>query len=61
MISLILSTFFNFFFLLTPFFVLLLFLDVCKDKNVKEQKKIAFKTSVYILGICLAFLFYHKA
>lgn len=58
MISLILSTFFNFFFLLTPFFVLLLFLDVCKDKNVKEQKKIAFKTTGYILGICLVILFF---
>ena len=57
MISLILSTFFNFFFLLTPFFVLL-FLDVCKDKNVKEQKKIAFKTTGYILGICLVILFF---
>lgn len=58
MINLILSTFFNFFFLLTPFFVLLLFLDVCKDKNVKEQKKIAFKTTGYILGICLVILFF---
>jgi multiple antibiotic resistance protein len=58
MISLILSTFFNFFFLLTPFFVLLLFLDVCKDKNIKEQKKIAFKTTGYILGICLVILFF---
>lgn len=58
MISLILSTFFNFFFLLTPFFVLLLFLDVCKDKNVKERKKIAFKTTGYILGICLVILFF---
>lgn len=58
MISLTLSTFFNFFFLLTPFFVLLLFLDVCKDKNVKEQKNIAFKTTGYILGICLVILFF---
>lgn len=54
----IFSTFINFFFLLTPFFVLLLFLDVCKDKNIKEQKKIAIKTAGYILGICLAILFF---
>ena len=54
----IFSTFINFFFLLTPFFVLLLFLDVCKDKNIKEQKMIAIKTAIYILGICLAILFF---
>ena len=54
----IFSTFINVIFLLTPFFVLLLFLDVCKDKNIKEQKKIAIKTAGYILGICLAILFF---
>lgn len=54
----ILNTFINFFFLLTPFFVLLLFLDVCKEKNKIEQKKIANKTCLYILFICLLILFF---
>lgn len=54
----LLSTIFNFFFLLTPFFVLLLFLDICKNKDKKEQRKIANKTCCYILSICLLILFF---
>jgi multiple antibiotic resistance protein len=55
---LLLTTALNFFFLLTPFFVLLLFLDICKDKEIKEQHKIANKTTFYILSICLLILFF---
>lgn len=55
---LLLTTVLNFFFLLTPFFVLLLFLDICKDKDLKEQHKIANKTTLYILSICLVILFF---
>lgn len=55
---LLLTTILNFFFLLTPFFVLLLFLDICKDKDPKEQHKIANKTILYILSICLLILFF---
>lgn len=54
----ILSTFINFFCLLTPFFVLLLFLDVCKNKTIREQHIIANKTCFYILTICLLILFF---
>jgi multiple antibiotic resistance protein len=54
----LLSTSINFFFLLTPFFVLLLFLDICKDKTPQEQHKIANKTCLYILTICLLILFF---
>lgn len=54
----LLSTFINFFFLLTPFFVLLLFLDICKNKSQQEQHKIANKTCLYILTICLLILFF---
>lgn len=57
----LLITTFNFFFLLTPFFVLLLFLDICKDKDIKEQHKIANKTSLNILSICLLILFFGPA
>jgi multiple antibiotic resistance protein len=55
---LLLTTILNFFFLLTPFFVLLLYLDICKDKSIKEQQKIANKTTLYILSICLLILFF---
>jgi multiple antibiotic resistance protein len=58
---LLLTTALNFFFLLTPFFVLLLFLDICKDKEIKEQHKIANKTTFYILSICLLILFFGPA
>lgn len=58
---LLLTTALNFFFLLTPFFVLLLFLDICKDKEIKEQHKIANKTTFYILFICLLILFFGPA
>lgn len=54
----LLTTIFNFFFLLTPFFVLLLFLDICKDKDKKDRIYIVNKTCLYILGICLLILFF---
>lgn len=54
----VLTTFVNFFFLLTPFFVLLLFLDICKDKNRNQQKQISYKVSFNILLICLLILFF---
>ena len=54
----LITTILNFFFLLTPFFVLLLFLDICKDKDRKERIKIVNKTSFYILLLCLIILFF---
>lgn len=54
----LITTILNFFFLLTPFFVLLLFLDICKDKDRKERIKIVNKTSFYILLLCLLILFF---
>jgi multiple antibiotic resistance protein len=54
----ILTSAINFFLLLTPFFVLSLFLEICKDKDEIEQQKIANKTSLYILSICLIILFF---
>jgi len=54
----ILSTAIKFFCLLTPFFVLSLFLDVCKDKTKKEKHFIAVKTTLNILAICLILLFF---
>ena len=57
----IFTTTLNFFFLLTPFFVLLLFLDICKDKDKAEQIYIANKTALYIFGICILILFFGPA
>jgi multiple antibiotic resistance protein len=54
----LISCILNFFFLLTPFFVLLLYLDICKDKDRKEQIKIVNKTCLNILSICLLILFF---
>jgi multiple antibiotic resistance protein len=54
----LLTTFINFFFLLTPFFVLLLYLNICKNMSFKERHKIANKTCFYILTICLTILFF---
>ena len=51
----------SFFFLLTPFFVLLLFLQICKNKDEKELHKIANKTTFYILSICLFILFFGQS
>ena len=51
----------SFFFLLTPFFVLSLFLQICKNKDEKESHKIANKTSFYILFICLFILFFGQS
>ena len=51
----------SFFFLLTPFFVLLLFLQICKNKDEKESHKIANKTTFYILSICLFILFFGQS
>jgi multiple antibiotic resistance protein len=55
---LILSSTLNFFFLLTPFFVLLLFLDICKTKSLKDQHLIANKVAINILIICFTILFF---
>ncbi len=52
-----LVTSFNFFCLLTPFFVLSLFLQICGDQDKQYQNKIATKTAGYILFICLLILF----
>lgn len=57
MVILLTSTI-NFFFLLTPFFVLSLYLEICKNKDEKESKVIAWKTTFYILFICLFILFF---
>jgi multiple antibiotic resistance protein len=57
MVTLLTSTI-NFFFLLTPFFVLSLFLEICKNKDEKESKAIVWKTTFYILFICLFILFF---
>lgn len=57
MVTLLTSTI-NFFFLLTPFFVLSLYLEICKNKDEKESKVIAWKTTFYILFICLFILFF---
>lgn len=51
----------SFFFLLTPFFVLSLFLQICKNKDENESHKIANKTSFYILFICLFILFFGQS
>jgi small neutral amino acid transporter SnatA (MarC family) len=53
----LLSTTLNFFFLLTPFFVLSLFLDICKNKSIKEQHKIANKTArIYFIHLLINFI-----
>lgn len=56
--NVLLTSTINFFFLLTPFFVLSLFLEICKNKSEKESKHIVWKTSFYILFICLFILFF---
>lgn len=59
--DILLTSTINFFFLLTPFFVLSLFLEICKDKGEIETKKIANKTIFYILFICLFILFFGRS
>ena len=47
---------FKFLVLLTPFFLLLLFIDICKNKTEIQKKQIALKTSCYIYIICMFLL-----
>jgi len=61
MVYSIISNSFLLFVLLTPFFVLSLFLSVCAGKTVKEKQQIAIKTSLWIFAVCLIILFGGRA
>ncbi len=53
--------FINFFVLLTPFFVLSVFLDVCADRSLAEKRRIATKTSFWVFVISLVVFFFGPA
>ncbi len=55
---LIFSTAVKFFFLLTPFFVLSLFLDVCGSRSDAEKRRIATRTALWIFFICVLLLLF---
>jgi len=58
MASLFVSLFIKLFFLLTPFFVISVFLSLTEDMTVVEQRKLAVRTiiSVLIIGLTLYFV-----
>ncbi|MEN8717609.1 MAG: MarC family protein [Sulfurovum sp.] len=54
------STFLKMFFIMTPFFVLSVFLTVTNDATVKEKKALAIKVTVSVIAASLILLFFGK-
>lgn len=54
----IISTFIKFFFLMTPFFVLSVFLVMTKDEDTKTKKRLALHVSSAVILICTILLFF---
>lgn len=54
------STFLKMFFIMTPFFVLSIFLTMTNDATVQEKKSLAIKVTLSIIIICLILLFFGK-
>jgi multiple antibiotic resistance protein len=53
MLNLFINTFIKFFFLLTPFFLLTTFLSMTKEMDPRIKRKIAIKTTLSIIIICI--------
>ncbi len=58
--ELFLSTFLKMFFIMTPFFVLSIFLTVTKEASKKEKQTLAIKVTTSVIVICLILLFFGK-
>lgn len=58
--SFFLSVYIKFFFIMTPFFVLSMFLSMTKDIEDIYRKKIAIKVTMSIIVSCLILLFFGK-
>ena len=54
------ATFLKMFFIMTPFFVLSVFLTVTTDATAKERKSLAIKVTISVIIICLVLLFFGK-
>ena len=54
------ATFLKMFFIMTPFFVLSVFLTVTTDATAKERKALAIKVTISEIIICLVLLFFGK-
>lgn len=54
------SIFVQFFCILTPFFVLSMFITMTSGMPARKQKLIAIKTTLAILGICMCIYFFGK-
>lgn len=52
------SVWLKFFFLLTPFFMVSIFLVMTKGKTIQERKIISVKTTVSVISICLCIYFF---
>ena len=52
------STFLKMFFIMTPFFVLSVFLTVTHDATIKERKKLAIKVTTSVIVVSLVLLFF---
>ena len=58
--ELFVSTFLKMFFIMTPFFVLSVFLTVTNDATSKERKALAIKVTTSVIVISLVLLFFGK-
>ena len=54
------STFLKMFFIMTPFFVLSVFLTVTHDATSKERKALAVKVTISVIVMTLVLLFFWK-
>ncbi|APW66733.1 hypothetical protein LPB137_13135 [Poseidonibacter parvus] len=58
MMEIFISTFLKMFFIMTPFFVLSVFLTVTHDATIKERKKLAIKVTTSVIVVSLVLLFF---
>ena len=58
--ELFISTFLKMFFIMTPFFVLSVFLTVTHDATAKERKKLAIKVTISVIVTSLILLYFGK-
>lgn len=54
------STFLKMFFIMTPFFVLSVFLTVTNEASLKESRTLAIKVTISVIVTCLVLLFFGK-
>jgi len=59
-LSFFISVYIKFFFIMTPFFVVSIFLSMTKDLEDAQTKKIALKVTMAIIITCLILLFFGK-